>query len=342
MSSRSATSGSYRYHVRFMAVSPVRIGDLKIRPGTLDDAQFVADVFTAIDPDEPTDPLIMRYQWEHSPPEQVFERFVAEKDGKPVGFAGHAHMPWEKMPKRFGFVGGDLLPAFRTRERLGALYDFVEDVSRREGTMIFTAWTREIEDLKIEFLTGRGYREERRGRWWELELGPNRDRLLRLREESRARMRREGVALLTLADDADAQKYRKAWTSYEESVQDTPTTVPIVPQPLEQFLKWLRRPGIREDRLWIARYADDVVGISVLQYPTVRGHVETAWTGTKRAVRGKGVARALKLETIAQAISLGVPRIRTGNDSANAPILHLNEELGYRSIPGSIQLLKDA
>ena len=80
----------------------------------------------------------------------------------------------------------------------------------------------------------------------------------------------------------------------------------------------------------------------MLQYPPVRGHVVTAWTGTSRAVRGKGVARALKLETIAQAIGLEVESIRTGNDSQNAPILHLNEELGYRPIPGWIQFLKDA
>lgn len=161
-------------------------------------------------------------------------------------------------------------------------------------------------------------------------------------EASRARMREQGIGLLTLGQDGDPDRHTKTWRAFEEAIADMPTTVPYVPQPLEQFMKWLRRPGVREDRFWIARIGDDVVGISTLEFPPVRGSVNTAWTGTVRAVRGRGVARALKLETIAQAIALGVPRIRTGNDSENAPILHLNEELGYARIPGWIQFLKDS
>jgi len=38
----------------------------------------------------------------------------------------------------------------------------------------------------------------------------------------------------------------------------------------------------------------------------------------------------LKYETVAQAITLGVTRLRTDNDSENAPILHLNAEMGDR------------
>ncbi len=322
-----------------MALSISSVADLRVRAATLDDAPFAADLFTALDPDEPSDPKIQRHQWENAPREQIFERFVIERGGGPVGLAVHAHMPWEKLPKRYGWVGADVLPELRTSERLSALYDFTEDRSRAEGTEIFSTWSRETDDFRVRFLTRRGYREERRGRWWELDLVASREWLLAMAQESRARMRRAGVRILTLRDEADGEKYRKTWRCYEESVQDVPTTVPIVPQPLEQFMRWLRRPGTREDRFWIARADDDVVGISVLAYPPVRGNVQTAWTGMKRSARGQGVARALKLETIAQAIRLGVRRIRTGNDSTNAPILHLNEELGYRTIPGSIQFL---
>jgi len=93
--------------------------------------------------------------------------------------------------------------------------------------------------------------------------------------------------------------------------------------------------------MWIARKGDAVVGVSVLLYPATRGNVWTDWTGTARSVRGRGVARALKLETVTQAIDLGVDRVRTENDGANAPILHLNAEMGYVRIPGWIQYLKD-
>ena len=39
-------------------------------------------------------------------------------------------------------------------------------------------------------------------------------------------------------------------------------------------------------------------------------------------------------------MALGVAHVRTGNDGANAPILHINETMGYRPIPGAIHFLK--
>jgi mycothiol synthase len=128
----------------------------------------------------------------------------------------------------------------------------------------------------------------------------------------------------------------------EEAASDVPTTIPHVGEPFEQFMKWFDAPSVRLDRMWIAREGDDIVGISVLAYPPTRGNVWTDWTGTARKVRGRGVARALKVETVMQAIALGTKRVRTENDGENAPILHLNEEMGYTRIPGSVQLLKDA
>jgi hypothetical protein len=43
-----------------------------------------------------------------------------------------------------------------------------------------------------------------------------------------------------------------------------------------------------------------------------------------------------------QALALGTKRVRTENDGENGPILHLNAEMGYVRIPGSVQLLRDA
>jgi hypothetical protein len=58
-------------------------------------------------------------------------------------------------------------------------------------------------------------------------------------------------------------------------------------------------------------------------------------------VRGKGVARALKCETVMQAIDLGIDRVRTDNDSQNAPILHINASMGYRIVGEMIQFIKE-
>src|SRR5256885_2365200 len=90
----------------------------------------------------------------------------------------------------------------------------------------------------------------------------------------------------------------------------------------ESFMQWMSSPGMHADRLWVAREGTTIVGMSVLGYPPGVGNVWTDYTGTSRAVRGRGIARALKCETVTQAATLGVRHVRTNNDGQNAPILH--------------------
>jgi mycothiol synthase len=160
--------------------------------------------------------------------------------------------------------------------------------------------------------------------------------------ESREKMRTERIDVHTLDRDDDPRKLEKIHEMTEEAAADVPRTIPHVRQSFEVFRTWFDAPTVRADRMWIAREGEDIVGISVLAYPPTRGNVWTDWTGTARRVRGRGVARALKLETVMQAGALGIARVRTENDGANAPILHLNEDMGYTRIPGWVELLKDA
>lgn len=317
-------------------------GRLALRPATLDDAGFVADVQTALRPERPADPVVMRYWWEVGAGNWTEERWVADAAGRPVGYGTSSHARWEVVPERYATVGGDLLPEARSRERLDAIFAAMEARARQAGARILHVRANEDDASRIAVIEQRGYREDRRGRRWELDLTEARDRILATTEECRDRMRREGVRLLTLAHDPDPEKHVKVWRMNEEAALDVPTTEPRVPGLFEDHMKWVRAPDMREDRFWIARIGDDIVGCSVLAYPPVRGVVGTEWTATARSVRGRGVARALKCETLAQAIALGVTRVRTGNDAANAPILHLNETMGYRPGVGAIGFLKPA
>jgi len=321
-------------------VSEMTAADLVLRPATLDDAAFAADMYTELQPDDPEDPLLWRHWWATADPSSTVRRYVALHGGKPAGLAGIQHSAWAKMPERYARVIGEVAKAIRTPERIGALLAFSEDLATRDDARHATTWAWEWDRLRVEVLLGRGYREERRERFWELDLAANKARLEEMTLASRESMRDQGIRVLTVADDHDPEKYRKIWAMSEEASQDTPRTVPWVPTPFEVFMTWLKDPGIREDRMWIARIGDDIVGISVLNYPPERGVVATDWTGTARSVRGKGVARALKCETVMQASALGVDRVRTDNDSKNKPILHINDSMGYRPRPEMIQLIK--
>lgn len=322
-------------------VSEMTAADLVLREATLDDARFAADMYTELQPDDPEDPLLWRHWWANADPSSTVRRYVASRGGSPAGLAGIQHSAWEKMPERYARVIGEVTKAYRTPERIGALLAFSEDLAERDGARHATTWAWEWDHLRVEVLLGRGYREERRERFWELDIAANSARILEMTRASRESMRTQGIQVLTVADDPDPEKYRKIWAMSEEASQDTPRTVPWVPTPFEVFMMWLKDPGIREDRMWIARIGDEVVGISVLNYPPERGVVATDWTGTARSVRGKGVARALKCETVTQASALGVDRVRTDNDSKNKPILHINGSMGYRPRPEMIQFIKE-
>lgn len=52
--------------------------------------------------------------------------------------------------------------------------------------------------------------------------------------------------------------------------------------------------------------------------------------GVRRAWRGRGIAIALKRAQIAAAQAAGLRELRTTTAFGNAPMLHVNERLGYR------------
>jgi hypothetical protein len=317
------------------------MGDLRFRDATLDDAAFSADVQTAVFPERPTDPVIERYWWEQPDDTFVVRRWIVQRDARDVGIAWIEHPAWRLLQVPHGGVGGEVLPELRDAATLGALLAEAERRLVADGAKRIATRANEDDAVAIAAITGRGFKEDRRGRRWVLDLRENSERVAKMAEQSRQRMRDEGVRVLTLAEDRDPDKYRKVWGMNEEAVQDVPSTLPLVEESFEDTMRWFRAPGMHEDRFWIAREGDDIVGVSVLEYPPVRGIVGTAWTATARRVRGRGIARALKCETLMQAIALGVDRVRTGNDGANDPILHINATMGYRPWVGNINFLKD-
>jgi len=317
------------------------VGELQFREATLDDATFSADVQTAVFPARPIDPVIERYWWEQPDDTFVSRRWIVQRDGQDIGVAAFYHPALAQLQVPHGEIDGDLLPDQRDALSLQALLAEMERRLTADGARRIAARANEDDEVRIAAIVDRGFLEDRRSRRWMLDLGENRERLERMTRQSRDRMRSEGIDLLTLDRERDPEKYRKVWRMNEEAAQDVPTTLPIVEESFEDTMRWLRQPGMHEDRFWIAREGGEVVGASVLEYPPVRGIVGTAWTATARRVRGRGIARALKCETLMQAIALGVDRVRTGNDGANDPILHINASMGYRPWVGNINFLKD-
>lgn len=62
------------------------------------------------------------------------------------------------------------------------------------------------------------------------------------------------------------------------------------------------------------------------------GRAVSDMTGTQPAYRGRGLAELVKRSTLAKAAERGVSMVFSYNDSTNAAILKVNEQLGYRRL----------
>ena len=317
---------------------------LSFRAAVPDDAQFAADCYTAAWPDEPTDPVLMRHGWHvQEIAGHPYREYIIQLGSEPIGLAGWRHPPFEGEGKRYGRVEVAFKEGLQDPELLARCITRMEEEVRADGANAFGEDLRENEGWRLPVFLSLGYRYDRLERWWALDLVANRERAVGMAVEARKRSLAEGVEVAPLGTRIDdAEFVRKMWVVSSASELDIPTTVPNVPGPLEAFAAGLRSPSTPSDRIWVATEGGEVLGMSWLSYPPVRGNVWTDWTCVARDARGRGLARALKLETVLQAIEVGIREVRTGNDAENAPILHLNEEMGYHNIPGTVTYLKDA
>ena len=312
---------------------------LDLRAATLADIGIVADLEATRDPDDPRDPEMMRFWWTRGSLSQVFSRLVAVERDQAVAYMVASHERWGDAPERFGSLRAVIRSDVWSEREYVRLIAMGEEWLESEGVVNAVSRVREDFSHELEALERIGYREVRRQNFSELDLVAHRDDLLRGLAEERRKMKEQGVRMLTLREYKDSDRMVKLHDMSAAAEQDIPSTVPI---PRQSFEEWMRftfdDPGVREDRFWIALEGDAVVGLSYLQFPPVRGLPWTAFTATSKEVRGRGIARALKYESMAQAVELGYKRVRTANDGANAPILHINKEMGYRLVSPVIEL----
>jgi RimJ/RimL family protein N-acetyltransferase len=312
-------------------------GQLTYRPVGLGDAPWVADLLTACHPDDAWDPATLRHRWQTWRPQWWQDRVAIFEDDRAVGVAEAEHPPWEQDPERNGSLWWFLLPT--AADAAGPFLEEMERRLRQAGTRRLLASCREDDQHLKAAMEGAGYRLERTERVWELDLVGGRERLLALTEASRRRMREQGIRLLTLAEDGDPQLWPALTRLHNETEADIPRSHPFHPRSEPEVKAFFEDPSVHPERVWVARAGEDLAAISYLTFPE-RGVSWTGYTACARAFRGQGIARAVKMETLAQAIALGVERVRTSNDGANAPILHINQTLGYRPVPGWLEYLR--
>ena len=110
---------------------------------------------------------------------------------------------------------------------------------------------------------------------------------------------------------------------------------------LERFVKEVDGPQIILDGFFLAVLDGDYIAVCDLWRDSENpGGLYQGLTGVHPDHRRKGIALALKLQTVKYARANGKTLIKTWNDTRNGPMLRINEAMGFVKQPAWIEVEK--
>ena len=293
---------------------------------------------------EPED--VLRHNDAHRDPRCRHARWVAHDGttGQVVGYGEHDQHWGRYHPRRFLFFLG-VLAEHQGRGVGRALYEHVVAALAPFSPERLNTSAREDSPRAVRFFSDRGFVQDRHVFESELDV-PAFDLTPLGGLEERLRQR-ENVVLRTLGELAgDPNRNRKVFDLRGELRHDLPASDPATP---EDFDFWvanrLQSPYHLDDAYFVAVHepTGEYVGLSNLgRSPNDPPHLLfTGTTGVRRDWRGKKIALALKVRGIAYTRAHGHTHLRTSNDSTNAPMLAINDGLGFVRRPGQFEMVKE-
>ncbi|MFI7103115.1 GNAT family N-acetyltransferase [Streptomyces sp. NPDC050161] len=292
---------------------------LTLRDFRPSDAKAVADLRRAVLPHLIFTPQGIAWHVANAAPAQRLRLFVAVLDGRVVGSVtcGLVHdssvtgqavaTPCVHPGHRRTGIGGALLSA--TEEHLTAV-----------GAERVFAWANDTAAADA-FAVRHGYRRTRPARFLRLGLA---DAALPPPGELPP-----GVRLHTGADfGADPYPLFRADA---EVTADEPGDVAGDAMTYEDWLRHTWEHPDNDLHLTSVVTVDSEIAAFSLATTDGAGRYSSAMTGTRRAFRGRGLARLAKTDSLRRARDAGCTEAFTGNDAANTPMLTINRSLGYRT-----------
>ncbi len=300
------------------------------------DIPAMVEIFNLEYPDGPTTIDQERY-WEYSyPKDNPRLRLALEERENRLIDVGWCEKPfWTNAPGTYAAY--ELVhPDWRRRGIGRSLLAQFELYAARQTAEKLWSQSREDQPDSTRFLQAAGFRQF--GIRFEQEVDLEQFDFARL-PDAVERIQAEGYCILTLAD-LRARNPDADWLLYAV-VSQTGLEVPLpggaqIKLDFEQWRKELASPDCDPACIFLALRGEDVVGETILGLPE-SGPAITHSTGVLREHRGRGIAMAIKLASLQALKDRGYKAARTHNDTANPAILHLNEKIGYRRLPGWLQ-----
>jgi GNAT superfamily N-acetyltransferase len=268
-----------------------------------------------------------------------FECIDLEQD-QIVGFGDVMNLPDMYHPRKF--MAGILVDPEQQGRGIGrAIYSRLNEELVRLNAMLVWAMSKEDLPRRIEFFQRRGFSEK--SRIWESRLDLTTTDPAKFAGYVEKSLK-EGIIFTTLAEEQPQgqDSLRKIHELVQLIWADMPREAPFTPLSFEQWESFsLKNPQLLPENYFIAKDGPNYVGMSnAFRIDTEPSVLQQDDTGVIREYRGRGIATALKLKVIEYGKRNGYRRVKTWNDSVNAPMLAVNTKLGFKRQFGWIMMEK--
>ncbi|MEU5715209.1 GNAT family N-acetyltransferase [Streptomyces sp. NPDC020403] len=250
-------------------------------------------------------------------PAMRYRPLVAEEEGEVIATArvGLAH---ESPQPGLGFCNPYTHPDRTGRGAGSLLVRTAEEYLAGAGARSVHTWVLD-EPANRAFAEKRGYVASRPAHFLHLDLAHG--TLPPLQEPP------PGAELRTGADFADDP--RPLFAADAEVTADEPSDTPAELSDYEDWLTTVwRRPGFDQELTSVVMVDGEVAAFSAARTDG-SARYSSAMTGTRRAFRGRGLAKLAKNHSLHRARAAGYTDAYTGNDAGNGPMLAVNAWFGY-------------
>ncbi|MFD6419950.1 GNAT family N-acetyltransferase [Streptomyces sp. NPDC060194] len=293
------------------------------------DGEATAEVLRAAIPYLLTTPESMAWDTANAPAAQRRRLLVAELDGEVVGRAqiGLAHD--SPVPGR-SFVNVYVHPDRRGRGAGSLLVRTAEEYLSGLGATTAYSWVLD-EPANRAYAERRGYRPGSPAHF--LRLGLTGAALPPLAELP------PGVELRTVASYADDP--RPLFEADAEAVADEPSDVGAELTDHDQWVRHTFGNPLLDRELSTVVVADGEVAAFTFVETDGRTRLSSGGTGTRRAHRGRGLAKLAKNHSLHRARAAGYTEAFTGNDAGNEPMLAINKWFGYEVCATEVRCVRE-
>jgi GNAT superfamily N-acetyltransferase len=144
----------------------------------------------------------------------------------------------------------------------------------------------------------------------------------------------DGIELVTL----DQVGPRQAYTADTIAGLDEPGDAPMDAVGYDEWLEEIwHGPSMDKSLSVAAMVGDEIVCFTVVE--TAGDRAWSGMTGTIPSYRGRGLAKLVKSVALRRAAAAGITAAYTSNDDENAPMLAINNWLGYQRVQTEFGLL---